>query len=127
MDHIVNGVENKHVGGNGVKHGEKNNIANRELDGIEMDGYGSHHENNHKVGVGGVVKSWYYFRVFLVSELTLPFQKKQNESNAQILPVPVHFFIPHMARKHRGKLRRNRTAVTINNSIWEITKVAGNN
>lgn len=73
MDHIVNGAEDGHVGGGGVEYGGEGIIADPEMDGIEVDGCGSHSKGGHRAGIGGGAKGWYYSHTFFVLELTLPF------------------------------------------------------
>ncbi|KAI4135949.1 MAG: hypothetical protein LQ347_000235 [Umbilicaria vellea] len=106
MDHIVNRAEDGHVGEGEIEHDEEGIITDPEMDGIEVDGCGSHSKGGHRAGVGGGAEG------------------EQNESDAQVLPAPVHSLTPRIARRGCGRPRRSRTAITVGNAIWEVTKIA---
>lgn len=50
---------------------------------------------------------------------------EQNPSDAEVPQAPVHSSHPPIARRGRGRPRRSRTAITVGNAVWEITKIAG--
>lgn len=85
MDHIVNRAEDGHVGEGEIEHDEEGIITDPEMDGIEVDGCGSHSKGGHRAGVGGGAEGWYYSHAFFVSELTLQFQESRTS------PMPKSF------------------------------------
>ncbi|CAO1606377.1 hypothetical protein XANCAGTX0491_009874 [Xanthoria calcicola] len=50
---------------------------------------------------------------------------EQNPSDGQVLQAPVHSSSPRMVRRGRGRPPRSRTAITVCNAVWEVTKIAG--
>lgn len=50
---------------------------------------------------------------------------EQNASDALVLRAPVHPSPPRIARRGRGRPRRSRSAITVGNATWEVTKIAG--
>ncbi len=50
---------------------------------------------------------------------------EQNPSDGQVLQAPVHSSPPRMVCRGRGRPPRSRTAITVCNAVWEVTKIAG--
>ena len=50
---------------------------------------------------------------------------EQNPFDAQVPQAPVYSSNSPMARRGRGRPPHSRTAITVCNAVWEVTKIAG--
>ncbi|KAL9580022.1 MAG: hypothetical protein Q9212_004739 [Teloschistes hypoglaucus] len=96
-------------GSQGMHHsyGGEDAIADPEMEGLEVDIEGFYSMDGHGAGV----------RVDADGE--------QNPFDGQVLEAPVHSSPPCMVRIGRGRPPRSRTAITICNGVWKVTKIAG--
>ncbi|KAG8529796.1 uncharacterized protein KY384_005277 [Bacidia gigantensis] len=100
MDHHANRAEDE----DGVEHGREDAITDPEMDGIEVYSDGSQSKGGHRAGVSGDVEG--------------PVRRPSPSSSSALLTSP-------MAGRGRGRPCRSRTAITVGNAVWEVTKIAG--